>query len=359
VLYRFKGGTTDGAFPYSSLIADSGGNLYGTTAAGGGPGCSGEGIVGCSTVFKLSPSGAATVLYSFSGSSDGAGPRGVIADNSGNLYGTTVYGGAAGGGTVFKFSPDGTETVLQSFCTLGYFCPDGLHPQSGLLADSGGNLYGMTQAGGSMECGLPTGDSGCGVVYRLSPPIPPGVEWIETVLYTFCSQANCIDGAGPFDGVIADSNGNLYGTAAYDGVPGTCEGPGCGHGVWEHPLHLLQLEARDRAAPQLFRAAIERHLGQPSRLFGSSEGACYRPGAYSATIPTGSFVKTGSTSEWGFDGPVNGVNAHARIWLTGTKQYLVLIKAMTALRGATNPVPVTLTLVPNSGSASVTAAIFN
>jgi hypothetical protein len=78
-------------------------------------------------------------------------------------------------------------------------------------------------------------------------------------------------------------------------------------------------------------------------------------GAFSATIPAGSFVKASTFGEWDFDGTVNGVTIHAKIWLIGTKQYVVLIKAMTALTGAKNPVPVRLTLGNNSGSAAVTA----
>jgi YVTN family beta-propeller protein len=81
-------------------------------------------------------------------------------------------------------------------------------------------------------------------------------------------------------------------------------------------------------------------------------------GTFGATIPPGSF-KESQPGGWDFDGPINGVSIHAKIWLTGTKQYLALVKAQTALTGATNPVPVGLTLGPNSGTARVTAAIYN
>ena len=197
VLHTFTGGS-DGGIPRAGLIADTGGNLYGTTAGGGAS--------NAGTVFKLSPSGTETVLYSFTGS-DGSGPfAGLIADSSGNLYGTTQSGGASGGhGVVFKLSPGGTETVLYSF-TGG---SDGGTPRAGLIADSSGNLYGTTQFGGP-GCG----GVGCGVVFKLSP------SGTETVLYSFTGS----DGSGPFPGLIADSSGNLYGTTLSGGASG-------GHGV--------------------------------------------------------------------------------------------------------------------------------
>jgi uncharacterized repeat protein (TIGR03803 family) len=129
VLYSFTG--SDGAGPLASLIADSAGNLYGTTS-GGGTGLCNNGT-GCGVVFKVSPSGTETVLHSFM-ESDGAFPEaGLITDNAGN--GTTFRGGASG--VVFKLSPGGTETVLHSFAGS-----DGRNPQAGLILDSAGNLYG-------------------------------------------------------------------------------------------------------------------------------------------------------------------------------------------------------------------------
>ncbi len=197
VLYSFTGSPEgpDGALPDSGLIADSSGNLYGTTVEGG---ASGQG-----TVFKLSPGGIETVLHSFTGfPSDGAYPEaGLIADSSGNLYGTTVDGGASGCfgvggvgcGVVFKLSPGGTLTVLHSF-TGG---SDGATPVAGLIVDSSGNLYGTTPQGGVGSC-----TRGCGVVFKLSP------NGTETVLYSFTGGS---DGSGPAGGLITDSSGNLYG----------------------------------------------------------------------------------------------------------------------------------------------------
>ncbi|MGH6848236.1 MAG: choice-of-anchor tandem repeat GloVer-containing protein [Methylocella sp.] len=208
VLHAFAGGS-DGANPVAGLIADSSGNLYGTALNGGASGCNGGSR--CGVVFKLSPSGTETVLYSFTGGSDGANPRaGLIADSSGNFYGTTEGSGAFKFGTVFKLSPSGTETVLYSFKGGS----DGRFPEAGLIADSSGNLYGTTvEGGGSEGCVF-----GCGVVFKLSP------GGTYTVLYAFTGGS---DGQFPSAGLIADSNGNLYGTAERGGASG-CDAFGCG-----------------------------------------------------------------------------------------------------------------------------------
>ena len=147
VLHFFAGGTADGTNPMSGLVTDSAGNLYGTTFGGG--------AYGLGTVFKISPAGAETVLHSFAGGTiDGSnfghlagGP--LLVDGVGNIYGTTGGGGAYGSGTVFKISPTGAETVLYSF---GGSSNDGQAPQS-LISDSAGNLYGTTAGGGAYGLG--------------------------------------------------------------------------------------------------------------------------------------------------------------------------------------------------------------
>jgi uncharacterized repeat protein (TIGR03803 family) len=160
------------------------------------------------------------VLYSFcsvSGCADGSGPlASLIFDTSGNLYGTTVGGGAYGHGAVFELTPKAggvwTEKVLYSFCpTSG--CPDGRAPQAGLIFGSAGNLYGTTYYGGSegQQC-YPTG---CGTVFEL---IPHNGNWSEKVLHRFCPTSNCPDGGFPSGGVIFDTAGNLYGTAKFGGT---------------------------------------------------------------------------------------------------------------------------------------------
>jgi uncharacterized repeat protein (TIGR03803 family) len=135
----------------AGLTADAAGNLYGTTSQ--------SGLGGVGTVFKLTPTGVETVLYNFTGGADGGVPlAGLIADAAGNLYGTTQAGGASGDGTIFKVTPAGIETVLHSFSGAN---GDGASPVAGLIADDQGNLYGTTHAGGA---------SNAGTVFKLTNP---------------------------------------------------------------------------------------------------------------------------------------------------------------------------------------------
>jgi uncharacterized repeat protein (TIGR03803 family) len=194
VLYNFSFGT-GGYLPYSGVIADSAGNLYGTTSEGG---AADDGVV-----YKLDTSGHETVLHSFTGEPDGSSPEsGVVQDSAGNLYGTTYSGGAAGYGVVYKLDSTGNETVLYSF-TGG---SDGGSPNAGVVLDSAGNLYGTTTGGGTA-----TGQLGFGVVYRLDQ------TGHETVLYTFTGLA---DGSLPESGVIRGPGNHLYGTTWKGGAIG-------------------------------------------------------------------------------------------------------------------------------------------
>ncbi len=214
-LYSFARNGSDGRTPtVGPLLRDRAGNLYGTTEAGGDLKCISvnPSQKGCGTVFKLSPEGKETILHSFSGSpTDGATPlAGLTADSAGNLYGTTYVGGAGcadgvegGCGTVFKITPAGVETVLYSFTggadgSLPYYVV--------LLIDSAGNLYGTTTTGGDLSC--TDSRQGCGVVFKIDP------TGNETVLYAFTGGK---DPEYPFAGLARDSNGNLYGTAIAGG----------------------------------------------------------------------------------------------------------------------------------------------
>ena len=147
ILYSFcvQTGCPDGANPRADLLRDIAGNLYSTTLYGG--------TSGVGTVFELSPSGSETVLHSFAAHVDGHYPyAGLIMDTMGNLYGTAQSGGAKGVGAVFKLSPNGTETLLYSFCVVKA-CADGYHPRAGLIMDAKGNLYGTTYDGGAYDAG--------------------------------------------------------------------------------------------------------------------------------------------------------------------------------------------------------------
>src|SRR6516165_5335896 len=168
LLYQFTG-SPDGAAPVVELLKDAAGNFYGTTSAGGNPTtCPSEG--GCGTVFKLDSAGNETVLYEFTGAPDGATPQSpLVQDTAGNLYGTTSSGGASTFGTVFKIDTAGKETMLYSFGGP----PDGEFPAGRLVLDAAGNLYGSTQNGGV---------SGDGTVFRLD------TTGKETVLYSFTDR---------------------------------------------------------------------------------------------------------------------------------------------------------------------------
>ncbi len=207
VLYSFTGGS-DGKNPYGGVTLDSGGNLYGTTVAGGtGGSCARD---GCGTVFKLSKSGdswSQSVLYSFTGGNDGFGPGGgVVFDKHGNLYGMTPDGGSHSSGTVYELKPSRggwKERVIHSF-TGG---SDGSTGSLGLLlVDKAGNLYGNAELGG---------DHGAGTVFKMSPAA--GGKWTFSTLYGFQGQP---DAGSPYGGLIADAKGNLYGTTYYGGENG-------------------------------------------------------------------------------------------------------------------------------------------
>jgi uncharacterized repeat protein (TIGR03803 family) len=216
-LYRFTG-APNGWFPESLLVGDPAGNLYGTTINGGTFDNGG-------TVFKVDKDGTETVLYSFCSASncaDGNSPYvGLIRDAAGNLYGVTNGGGDFGAGAVFRLDTTGGETVLYSFAGDS----DGSGPNSVLLADSKGNLYGTTKGGGNVSCG---GGDGCGILFELSPQSDG--SWAKATLYTFCSLSNCTDGRYPYGGpLVLDASGNLYGSTILGGTYyRNCGGDGCG-----------------------------------------------------------------------------------------------------------------------------------
>jgi uncharacterized repeat protein (TIGR03803 family) len=213
VLHKFTGGV-DGYFPVAPLVEDNTRNIYGATNLGG---------KGLGTVFKLDRTGKETTLYSFPSFSIGAFPvAGVILDSAGSIYGATGYGGAfscngSGCGTVYKLDKAGKETVLYNFTGSS----DGYFPTSALIWDAAGSLYGTTIDGGNLACqpGI-----GCGTMFKLSPNSDG--SWTETTLYIFCSLSNCTDGRNPSQGpLVRDAAGNLYGTTESGG---SCGGSDCG-----------------------------------------------------------------------------------------------------------------------------------
>jgi uncharacterized repeat protein (TIGR03803 family) len=194
-LYTFcaETGCTDGWNPVAGLVQGIDGNLYGTSNNGGG--CN------AGTVFKITPAGAFTVLHSFC-YSDGVNPSGLLSASSGQLVGTTQSSGANGGGTVFEITTGGTLTTLYNFCAISG-CADGSGPSpfSELIQATDGNFYGTTGAGGS---------SNDGTIFKMTP------AGVLTTLHSFDGS----DGAGPVAALVQATAGNFYGTTNGGGIDG-------------------------------------------------------------------------------------------------------------------------------------------
>jgi uncharacterized repeat protein (TIGR03803 family) len=226
ILYGFSG--NDGSQPAGSVIVDTKGNLYGTTAYGGSGTCILLGSnIGCGIAYELSPPAqhggkwTYAVLYNFQGGKDGQYPRGdLVFDSAGSLYGATVYGGGSGTcnapyfqfcGTVFKLNPPKNkggkweEKLMYSFKSG----TDGANPNGSLVFDGRGAVYGTTFAGGNQNCKYDA-SVGCGTAFELKPPSKKGGEWAEKWLHVF-SGGN--DGGQPSAGLIFDAKGLLYGVA--------------------------------------------------------------------------------------------------------------------------------------------------
>ena len=197
-LYSFcsQSSCMDGLFPFAGLVQATDGNFYGTTADGG--------TYDDGTVFKITPGGTLTTLHSFQ-ATDGADPQArLVQATDGNFYGTTVEGGTSnncgsyGCGTVFKITPSGALTTLHSFDSS-----DGVEPWHGLVQASDGNFYGTTEYGGTY---------GWGTVFKITP------SGTLTTLHSFCAQTGCTDGAKPLAGLVQATDGNFYGTTTAAGT---------------------------------------------------------------------------------------------------------------------------------------------
>ncbi|MBV8532084.1 MAG: hypothetical protein JO104_12270 [Candidatus Eremiobacteraeota bacterium] len=247
ILYNFRG-RPDGWDPDAGLVFDNSGALYGTTLIGGK--CSGF-YYGCGTVFKLTPSGShyvESVIYRFAGGNDGEAPAApVVVDSSGRVFGTTYAGGGSEGrGTVFMLTPSGSgyaETVIHSFS--GY-PRDGTNPFSGLAIDRAGNIFGTAQTGGSHDAG---------VVFELSPS---GSGYTETIVHNFGGPG---DGSIPMAAVTLGTHGVIYGVAGaiFKLTPS-------GSGYAESILYRLRggIDGKDTTGTLL--------LGKDGALYGTAQG---------------------------------------------------------------------------------------
>jgi uncharacterized repeat protein (TIGR03803 family) len=187
---------TEGANPESAPVLGSDGNLYGAALQGGNKGQSG-------TIYKMTLDGQITVLYTFCATSpctDGEAPNGIILASDGNFYGTTSVGGQNREGTIFKISPTGQFTLLYSFCSQAN-CADGWRPMFPPIQGSDGNFYGTAMFGGSLDGG---------VLYELTS------SGTYTVLHNFCNQRTCPEGAYP-NTIVQDAQGNFIGTTEMGG----------------------------------------------------------------------------------------------------------------------------------------------
>lgn len=245
----------NGASPSSALVQGSDGNLYGTTDFYGSS-C-------CGTVFRMTPNGTLTTIYSFCGQAnctDGADPRGgLVPATDQNFYGTTATGGTQNAGTVFKITPQGKLTTLYSFCAQ-LACADGQYPVGALIEASNGNFYGATQTAGAHEAGT---------IFKITS------HGKLTTLYSFCALSSCADGSTPMSGLIRGTDGNLYGTTSQGGNNGPFSCPnGCGT-VFKivstgtlTTLHSFDFTDGDAPTAALIQASNGRFYG--STFFGGT-----------------------------------------------------------------------------------------
>ncbi len=197
--------------PMGNLIQGSDRKFYGTTYYGGTNNCPASSGNGCGTIYSVVPGGSLVTLYNFCSQpncADGAGPSaGLVQGADGNFYGTTTDYAFADGcpgspcGTVFKITPTGTLTTLYTF-----FGTSGYGPNSALVQGTDGNFYGTTALGGSFNCGTGSASS-CGTIFKITP------QGTLTILYSFCEQTGCPDGHDPV-GLVQGSDGNFYGTTS-------------------------------------------------------------------------------------------------------------------------------------------------
>jgi uncharacterized repeat protein (TIGR03803 family) len=291
VLYVFQYRGT-GDTPRGTLYRDKQGNLYGTTVYGGN--WNGETGCQCGNIFKLDRSGNETVLYTFNDTGDGANPySGVIGDNAGNLYGTTRGDGYATYGTVFKLDPAGTLTALHGFCLLDDRCTDGSWPTGGLAMDGQGNLFGTTEFGGPNGWGTlfrygtdgtfsilhsfrggddglsPRGDliidkkgnlygtANGGGIYGFGTVFEFSHKGRFDVLHAF--RGDWKDGGDPEYGLTLDKSGNLYGVTS-------SQYGGCG---------TIFKIAPQQAETVLYRFKCREDGAQPSGLALGTDGSLY------------------------------------------------------------------------------------
>ncbi len=283
-IYNFcsKANCPDGFGPTGWLVQGYDGNFYGTTVGGG---ANGNG-----TVFKISSAGALTTLHSFN-DTDGNAPSALILATDGNFYGTTAEGGGESCprgsnlcGTVFKITPSGTLTTLYTFCSQSN-CADGYRPTAALVQGRDGNLYGTTLQGGSAnQCE----NFGCGTIFKIT------LSGTLTTLYTFCPKGNCPDGgpdgANPNAPLVQGADGSFYGTTMQGGSLANQCTFGCGTFFKMAPSGALTtLYTFQDSTDGLFPGQILQALD--GNFYGTTVGNLYKvtPGGAFTVIHTFDF----------------------------------------------------------------------
>jgi uncharacterized repeat protein (TIGR03803 family) len=324
VLHSFNSRGGDGWQPSASLIFDASGNLYGTTYYGGA-GESLRGYGGTGTVFKLVPqvdgSWSESIVHSFLRSgNDGAYPlSSLVIDRAGNLYGTTEGGGANKRGTVFELTPQsGRQWSYKVLHNFGSNDTDGVEPTAGLAIDAAGNLYGTTILGGTGNCDSESGS--CGTVFEVSRK--PGGGWEETLLHSFDSDGT--DGIIPVGGVTLAS-GHLYGSTNSGGAysSGTVFelSPATGGSWTETVIHSFNSGNGDGYYPEYLTLVFDA----AGNIYGTTtEGGVYGNGIV-FELSSGAWQETVLHSFYdnGVDGwdPVAGVTLDSSGDVYGTTQY--------------------------------------
>jgi uncharacterized repeat protein (TIGR03803 family) len=352
ILYYFFFQPNDGEFPQAGLVQGSDGNFYGTTSSGGtSTNCS----QGCGTVFRINPNGNYANFYSFTGSPDGASPQaGLVQGSDGNFYGTTSSGGTHDAGTVFRITPGGSKTILYSFGGS----PDGAVPLAGLLQGSDGNFYGTTYAGGTSTSYTSEYGPGAGTVFRISP------SGAYTNLYSFGSSPN--DSLWPNDGLVLGSDGNFYGTTTFGGARSEGSVFRISPSGSETVLYSFGYYLNDGVAPY---AGVVR--GSDGNFYGTTDGGGTNgDGTVFRISPNGNYTNLYSFGGFSNDGqnPLAGLvqgndgNFYGTTYFGGTNGQGIVFKIDVGLGPFTNnyisisPTNAMFLAAGGSGSISVTAS---
>jgi uncharacterized repeat protein (TIGR03803 family) len=326
-LYSFcsKSDCTDGEFPTSWLIQAPDGVFYGTTFSGGSN-CVADG--GCGTVFKITPSGTLTTLYSFCAQSncmDGSNPRGLIQAANGDFYGTTKLGGANGAGTIFKLTPSGTVTTVHIF---------GSTDNSGVvsLQATDGNFYGTTHAGGA---------NNAGTIFKLTP------SGTVTTLYSFCEQSSCTDGNAPV-GLLQNTNGEFYGSTEAGGTSSACTG-GCG------TIYSLSVGLKPFVETQTTSGKEGAKIGILGQGFSSSSVVKFGGTKATTTVPSGTTFILATVPAVALTGSVTVATGATTLI---SSQIFKVTPTVTSFAPPSGPVGTTVT-IRGTGLKQTTEVTFN